>query len=445
MTSPSNDPEHLRRHATGRQEKKQLERRLKDPDDPLKLVIVRDMWLTGFDAPPLHTLYVDKPMKGHGLMQAVARVNRVWKDKPGGLVVDYIGIGEELQNAIRAYTKAQGANRGKPVEAVDQAVGVLVDTIDAIRTLFHGLDISGFDEPSQAVALLPRAMNHVLKVDPADEDGHNRGVKRYMDLVTKASKAQALAGSAPKAVALSDEMAFYQAVRAGLIKYTASGKKLTRTEREAAMRQIVAKGVLVEGVTDLYDTLGVDKPDISLLNEDFLNQLGDLPEKNLAAELLERLLNDEITSRSRKNTTQAAKFSDKLGEAITKYRNRGLTTTEVIEELIRLAKDMQAEQAPDDMSEEEYAFYQALAENESAVRALGDPTLKALAHEMTDKLRKSATIDWAQRESARARMRTLVKLLLKRYKYPPDQEQGAIDRVVGQAEQYADTWAVEHA
>lgn len=443
MTSPSNDPGELRRHATSRQEKKQLERRLKDPEDPLKLVIVRDMWLTGFDAPPLHTLYVDKPMKGHGLMQAVARVNRVWKDKPGGLIVDYIGIGEELRNAIRAYTKAHGENRGKPVEDVDQAVGVLLDTIDAIRSLFHDFDMSDFEEPSQAVKLLPRAMNYILQADPADEEGHNRGVKRYMNLVTKVSKAQALAGSDDRAIALSDEIAFYQAVRAGLVKYTASGKKLTKTEREAAMRQVVAKGVLVDGVTDLYASIGVDKPDISLLNDDFLNQIGDMSEKNLAAELLERLLNDEISSRSRKNTTQAAKFSEKLSDAITKYRNRGLTSAEVIEELIQMAREINADQPPDDMSEDEYAFYEALVQNESAVREMGDPQLKALAAELTDKLRKSATIDWQKRETARARMRTLVKLLLKRYKYPPDAEDAAIERVIGQAENYADHWGVE--
>lgn len=443
MTSSSHDSPALRKHATTRQEKKLLEKRLKDAADPLKLVIVRDMWLTGFDAPPLHTLYVDKPMKGHALMQAIARVNRVWRDKPGGLVVDYIGIGNELRDAIRTYTNARGKHRGLPVEDVDQAVSVLLDTVDAIRALFHGLDITGFEVPRRALELLPKAMNHVLAVDPADDDGQNRGVKRFMDLVTKASRAQALAGSHAKAVALADEVAFYQAVRAGLVKYTASGKKLTRTEREAAMRQIVAKGVLVEGVTDLYAELGIERPDLSPLNEKFLDQISMLPEKNLAAELLERLLNDEIHARARKNTTQAAKFSDKLEAAITKYRNRGLTTAQVIDELLKLAREMTADKPPEDMTEDEYAFYEALIQNESAVREMGDPTIRALAHELTDKLRKSATIDWQKREGARARMRTLVKLLLKRYKYPPDAEAEAIERVIGQAENYADRWGVE--
>lgn len=440
MTSPASDPPELRRHATTRQQKKTLEKRLKDAADPLKLVIVRDMWLTGFDAPPLNTLYVDKPMQGHNLMQAIARVNRVWKDKPGGLVVDYIGIGVELQKAIRTYTRAAGEKRGLPAEDVDTAVGVLLDALDAIRALLAGFDISGFDKPSRALQLLPGAMNHILHVDPEREDGNNRGVKRYMDLTAKASRAQALAGSDPRVVSLTDEVAFYQAVRAGLVKYTASGQRLNRTQREAAMRQIVAKGVLAEGVTDLYQELGLERPDISLLNDAFLQQISKLPERNLAAELLERLIGDEIKSRARRNVAQAGKFSDKLGEAINKYRNRGLTTAEVIEELIRLAQEIMAEQPPDDMSEDEYAFYQALVQNESAVRQMKDEALRGLAQELTEKLRKSATIDWQKRDGARARMRTLVKVLLKRYRYPPDAEAKAIERVIAQAENYADRW-----
>ena len=444
MYSPTSTRPDVRKHATTRGQKKQLEKRLKDPADPLKLVIVVDMWLTGFDAPCLHTLYVDKPMRGAGLMQAVARVNRVWKDKPGGLVVDYIGIGEELKAAIVQYARVAGTKRGRPVEFVEEAVKQLKDALDAVRELFHGLDLAGIDDPHVALGLLPRAMDHILKVDPGEDPDQNQGVRRFMDLITKTSKAQALAGTHEEALSLREEIAFYQAVRAGLIKHTRSGKKMSKTEREAAMRQIVAKGVLVEGVTDLYSTLGVDKPDISVLNEHFLAELAKLPTKNLAAELLQRIIDDEIRSRSRKNTTQAHKFSKKLTEAINKYRNRGLTTAQVIEELIQLAREIGQDRPPEDMSEDEYAFYEALRENESAVRELGDPVLKSLAVELTHKLRASATIDWQKREGARARMRLLVKVLLTRYRYPPDRQPDAVIRVIEQAELYADQWGIEH-
>ena len=444
MYSPASTRPDVRKHATTRGQKKQLEKRLKDPADPLKLVIVVDMWLTGFDAPCLHTLYVDKPMRGAGLMQAVARVNRVWKDKPGGLVVDYIGIGEELKMAIAQYTRVAGARRGRPVEFVEEALKQLKDAVDALRALFNGLDLAGIGDPHTALGVLPKAMDHILKVDPGDDPDQNQGVRRFMDLITKASKAQALAGTHVEALSLREEIAFYQAVRAGLIKHTRSGKKMSKTEREAAMRQIVAKGVLVEGVTDLYATLGVDRPDISVLNEHFLAQIAKLPTKNLAAELLQRIIDDEIRSRSRKNTTQAHKFSKKLTEAINKYRNRGLTTARVIEELIQLAKEIGEDRPPEDMSENEYAFYEALRENESAVREMGDPMLKSLAVELTHKLRASATIDWQKREGARARMRLLVKVLLRRYRYPPDKQPDAVNKVIEQAELYADQWGIEH-
>ena len=444
MYSPSSDLPSVRRHATTPAQKKQLERRLKDPADPMRLVIVRDMWLTGFDAPCLHTLYVDKPMHGAGLMQAVARVNRVWKDKPGGLIVDYIGLGEELKTAIAQYTRVAGPKRGRPVEFVEEAVRQLKDALAAIRELFHGLDLADIGDPHVALGLFPKAMDHILKADPGEDPDQNRGVRRFMDLIAKVSKAQALAGTHEEALGVREEIAFYQAVRAGLIKHTRSGRKMSRTEREAAMRQIVAKGVLVEGVTDLYSTLGVDKPDISVLNEHFLAEVAKLPIRNLAAELLQRIIDDEIRSRSRKNTTQAQKFSTKLTEAINKYRNRGLTTAQVLEELIQLAREIAEDRPPDDMSEDEYAFYEALRENESAVRELGDPVLKSLAVELTHKLRASATIDWQKREGARARMRLLVKVLLTRYKYPPDKQPDAVVRVIEQAELYADQWGIEH-
>jgi type I restriction enzyme R subunit len=445
MTGNSADPLHFQPHRTDKAQRKLLEKRFKDPDDPLEIVIVRDMWLTGFDAPPVHTLYIDKPMQGHGLMQAIARTNRIWKDKPGGLVVDYIGIGEELKKAIKQYTKDAGAER-EPVDTSGQALRILLDTLDVLRKeFFHGFDYTGAADPKRALALLGPAMEHILQVDPEpDEKGRNRGVRAYLDQVAKLTKAQALAGTLAAAMAVREEIAFFQAIRVCLIKLTRSGETRSRLEKEAALRQLVAKGVLVEGVNDVFATLGLGKPDISLLDEDFLAQIQAMPTKNLAAELLERLIADQVKSRGQKNAVQGKEFTQKLEEAITKYQNRGLTTVEVIEELIKLAKEINAARPPDGMSEEEFAFYQALIENESAVRELGHPVLRALAAELTDKLRKSATINWQNRKSARARMVAMVKVLLAKHKYPPDKQADATDKVIAQAELLADTWAFEH-
>lgn len=449
MTSPASDPPELRAHASTAFEKKLLEKRIKDPKDELKIVIVRDMWLTGFDAPCLNTLYVDKPMKGQGLMQAVARVNRVWKNKPGGLVVDYIGIGEELKQAIAQYTRARGGTPGSdPIEFVETAVKILKETIGIIRDMLHGVDLAGVDQDAKkALAALPKAMNHLVELNVKPEgskpEDHPPGVKRFLDQVTKLTQAQALSGTHPEALALRNEIAFYQAVKVGLVKFTSAGKAKSALEKEAAMRQIVAKGVLVNGVTDLYGTLGVTKPDISVLDEAFLKKLAEVPYKSLAAELLQRLIEDEISARSARNLTQAHKFSKKLIEAINKYTSRGLTSSQVIEELIKLAKEIAADKPPEDMTEDEFAFYEALRLNESAVRDLGDPIIKALAFELTDKLRKSATIDWQKRETARARMRTLVKVLLTKYRYPPDKQPDAVEKVIEQAELFADQWGIE--
>ncbi|MFC5571125.1 type I restriction endonuclease subunit R [Lysobacter yangpyeongensis] len=446
MTGSSADPLHFQPHRTDKPQRKLLEKRFKDPDDALELVIVRDMWLTGFDAPPVHTLYVDKPMQGHGLMQAIARTNRIWSNKPGGLIVDYIGIGEELKKAIRQYTKESGSER-EPVDTSGLALKILLDTLDVIRReLFHGFDYSGFDDPKKALALLAPAMEHVLQVDPEpDEKGRNRGVRSYLDQVAKLTKAQALAGTLAPAMAVREEIAFFQAVRVCLIKLTRAGEIRSRIEKEAALRQLVAKGVLVEGVNDVFATLGLGRPDISLLDEEFLKQIREMPTKNLAAELLERLIADQVRARGLRNAIQGKEFTEKLEEAISRYQNRALTTVEVIEELIKLAKEINAAKPPHDMSEEEFAFYQALCENESAVRELGDPVLRKLAHELTDKLRRSATINWQNRASARAKMVALVKVLLVKYKYPPDKQPHATEKVMVQAELLADTWAAEAA
>jgi type I restriction enzyme R subunit len=361
MTSNSADPAHFQPHRTDTRQLKQIEKRFKDADDELELVIVRDMWLTGFDAPPVNTLYVDKPMQGHGLMQAIARTNRIWRDKPGGLIVDYIGIGEELKKAIRQYTRDAHSERD-PVDTSGEALKILLDTLDVIRKeFFHGFEYDGFHAPKRALALLGPAMEHVLEVDPEpDEKGRNRGVRAFLDQVAKLNKAQALAGTLEAAMALRDEIAFFQAVRVSLIKLTRSGETRSRVEKEAALRQLVAKGVLVEGVNDIFGTLGIGKPDISVLDEKFLSQIQAMPTKNLAAELLERLIADQVKSRSQKNAIQGKEFTQKLEEAIAKYQNRALTTVEVIEELIRLAREINSSRPPDDMSEEEFAFYQAL-------------------------------------------------------------------------------------
>ena len=444
MTGSSADPGHFQPHRTDKAQRKLLEKRFKDPDDPLQVVIVRDMWLTGFDAPPVHTLYVDKPMQGHGLMQAIARTNRIWKDKPGGLIVDYIGIGEELRKAIKQYTKDAGAER-KPVDTSGAVLQVLLDTLDVIRKeFFHGFDYAGFGSPKKALALLGPAMEHILQVNPAvDDKGRNLGVRSYLDQVAKLTTAQALAGTQAKAMAVREEIAFFQAVRVSLIKLTRAGSGRSRLEKEAALRQLVAKGVLVEGVNDIFATLGLGRPDISLLDEQFLKQIREMPTKNLAAELLERLLADQIKSRGQKNAIQGKEFTRKLEEAIAKYQNRGLTTAQVIEELIKLAQEINAARPPDGMSDEEFAFYQALSENESAVRELGPPVLRALAQELTDKLRRSATINWQNRKDSRARMMAMVKVLLAKHKYPPDKQAEATEKVIAQAELLADTWADE--
>lgn len=444
MTGQKSDPEPFHIHHTDKLQRKTIEKRFKKADDPLELVIVRDMWLTGTDSPPCHTLYIDKPMQGHGLMQAIARTNRVWKDKPGGLVVDYIGIGEELKKAIRQYTRDAKSEK-EPVDTSGQALTVLMDTLDVIRKeFFHGFDYAGVENPKVALSKLGTAVEHILGLTKEKDDkGRNKAAKSFLDQVAKMTKAQALAGTRKEAVAVRDEIAFFQAVRVSIIKLTRAGSSISKFEKEAALRQLVARGVLVEGVKDVFATLGLEKPNIGLLDERFLDQIRQMPTKNLARELLERLLADEVKSRGSKNAIQGKEFSQKLEEAILNYSKRGLSTVEVIEELIKLAHELKNAGPPDGMTEEEWAFYQALATNESAVREMGHPALRALAQELTDKIRKSATIDWQNRKTARAKMMAMVKVLLKRHRYPPDHELGAIDKVILQAETMADSWVSE--
>lgn len=433
MTGSASDKALLKPHIYSKDVKKRLERRYKDPADPFKLVIVRDMWLTGFDAPCMHTMYVDKPMKGHSLMQAIARVNRVFKDKPGGLVVDYIGIANELKAALKDYTQAKG--KGKPTIAAEDALAVLLEKMDVLHDMLHGFDYTAFR--TQAWQLLPGVANHIL--------GLEDGKKRFADTVLAASKAFALCCTLDEALTHRDELAFLQAVKAALTKFGTSGKKLSDEQKEHALRQIISKAVVSAEVIDIFKAAGLNRPDIGILSEEFLEDVRHMKERNLAVELLERLLKDDIRSRFKTNVVQQAKFSELLQQSLQRYRNRAIETAQVIEELIEMAKKfhaaaMRGEQLG--LNGDEMAFYDALATNEAAVRELGDETLKAIAVELTQKLRASVTVDWSVRENVRARLRVMVKTLLKRYKYPPDRQDEATETVLRQAETLSGEWVL---
>ena len=434
MTGSASDRAPIQQHVFSKAQKKRLEARFKDPTDPLKLVIVRDMWLTGFDAPCCHTMYVDKPMNGHNLMQAIARVNRVFRGKEGGLVVDYIGIAGALQDALKEYTDAKG--RGQPTLNTAEAYAVLLEKVDILRGLFHGFDYHQY--ATQALALLLPAANHIL--------GLKDGKGRFLDVMAAVTKAFSLCSTLDEAADLRQELAFFSAIRAILVKDTTTDRKYTEAAKHSAFKQILDNAIVAEDVTDVFELAGIQKPNIGLLSDEFLEEVRHLPTQNLAVALLEKLLRDEIRSRSRSNVVQEKKYSDRLLESLRRYHNRAIETTEVIEELIRMAQDFRAalqRQEELGLSTEEIAFYDALANNESAVRELGDETLKKLAIELTQKLRKSTTIDWQVRDSVRAQMRTLVRRLLKRYKYPPDQQQDAINLVLRQAEEISHSWTIE--
>ena len=431
MTGSASDKALLKPHIYSKDVKKRLERRYKDPADPFKLVIVRDMWLTGFDAPCMHTMYVDKPMKGHNLMQAIARVNRVFKDKPGGLVVDYIGIANELKAALKDYTQAKG--KGKPTIAAEDALAVLLEKMDVLHDLLHGFDYTDFR--TKAWQLLPGVANHLL--------GLEDGKKRFADTVLAASKAFALCCTLDEALAHRDELAFLQAVKAALTKFGTSGKKLSDEQKEHALRQIISKAVVSAEVVDIFKAAGLNRPDIGILSEEFLEDVRHMKERNLAVELLERLLKDDIRSRFKTNVVQQAKFSELLQQSLQRYRNRAIETAQVIEELIEMAKKFHAAAQRGEqlgLNGDEMAFYDALATHEAAVRELGDETLKAIAVELTQKLRASVTVDWSVRETVRARLRVMVKTLLKRHKYPPDRQEEATETVLKQAESLSAEW-----
>ncbi|MFN7711821.1 MAG: type I restriction endonuclease subunit R, partial [Curvibacter sp.] len=431
MTGSASDKALLKPHIYPKDVRKRLETRFKNPADPFKLVIVRDMWLTGFDAPCLHTMYVDKPMRGHNLMQAIARVNRVFKDKPGGLVVDYIGIANELKAALADYTQAKG--RGKPTIDAHEALAVLQEQMDVLHDMLHGLDYADFR--TKAWQLLPSVANHVL--------GLEDGKKRFADTVLAATKAFALCCTLDEALAHRDELAFLQAVKAALTKHESTDKKLTDEQKEHALRQIISRAVVSDEVIDIFSAAGLKRPDIGVLSDEFLEDVRHMKERNLAVELLERLLKGEIKSRFKTNVVQTAKFSELLQQSLMRYRNRAIETAQVIEELIEMAKKFQEAAQRGDalgLNHDELAFYDALAMNEAAVRELGDDTLKKIAVELTVSLRNSVTVDWSKRETVRARLRVMVKTLLKRYKYPPDRQEEATETVLKQAESLSAEW-----
>jgi type I restriction enzyme, R subunit len=434
MTGSASDKALLRPHLYSKQVKKRLEKRFKDPADPLRLVIVRDMWLTGFDAPCVHTLYVDKPMKGHNLMQAIARVNRVFKDKQGGLVVDYIGIANELKSALKDYSASKG--RGRPTVDAAEAYAVLEETLDILRGLLHGFDYSDF--LTSGHKRLAGAANHVL--------GIKEGKKRFADQAVAMSKAFTLCCTLDEAKAVREEVAFFQAVKIILTKRDLTQKKKTDEERELAIRQIIGSAVVSEEVVDIFDAVGLDKPNIGILDDEFLAEVRNLPERNLAVELLERLLEGEIKSRFSSNVVQEKKFSELLADVVKRYQNRAIETAQVIEELIEMAKKFHAAAHRGEelgLTEDEIRFYDALADNESAVRELSDETLKKIAHELTENLRKNLSVDWSERESVRAKLRLMVKRILRKYKYPPDLQEGAVELVLQQAKALGEAWMAE--
>lgn len=435
MTGSSSDKADLQPHIYPKLVKKDLEKRFKDPDDQFQVAIVRDMWLTGFDAPSLHTIYIDKPMRGHSLMQAIARVNRVFKTKPGGLVVDYIGIGHELKAALKEYT-ASGAEGELFSEAAERALPAVQENIDRIRGMFYGFDYQDFE--TEAITLLPGAADHILGL------GEERK-KTFLDCVTALTKAFALCCTLDAAMPYREEIAFFQAVKAFINKPELSQKKFTDEQRELALRQIMSRAVVSDEVLDIFSAVGMEKPNIGIMSDEFLEEVRMMPHKNLAVELLERLLKGEIKSRLRTNIVQSKKFSELLTKTLNRYHNRAIETMQVIEELVAMAKEFQA--AADEghrlgLNVEEVAFYDALADNEASVRELGDETLKKIAVELTEKLRRNTTVDWSVRETVRARLRIMVKQILRKYKYPPDKQEAAIDLVLQQAETLSESWVV---
>ncbi len=435
MTGSAADPLDWQPHIRNKARREALAQRFRDPADPFRIVIVRDMWLTGFDAPSLHTMYLDKPMRGHGLMQAIARVNRVFRDKPGGLVVDYLGLADELRQALAVYTESGGTGD----TALDQAVAIAVmrEKVEICRGLFHGFDWSRWTIGSapERVSLLPQAQEHILALPD--------GKARLLRAVAELSRAFALAVPSDEALAVRDDVGFFQAVRAVLVK-GAPGERRSDEELDHAIRQIVSRAVVSDEIVDIFAAAGLRKPDISILSDEFLAEVRELPQRNVAVELLQKLLSGEIRTRSRRNVVEARSFAVMLERALRAYQNRAIETAQVIEELIALAREMHAADARGEalgLSEDELAFYDALEANDSAVAVLGDETLRAIARELVESVRGNVTIDWTVRENVRAHLRVLVKRILRKHGYPPDKQERATLTVLEQAEVLSEHWA----
>jgi type I restriction enzyme R subunit len=436
MTGSASDPPDWQAHIRNKPRREALANRFRDPKDPFRMVLVRDMWLTGFDAPSLHTMYIDKPMRGHGLMQAIARVNRVFKDKPGGLVVDYLGLAHELKRALATYTESGGT--GRTALDQDEAVAVMLEKYEICCGLFHGFGRTKWvtGTPQERLGLLPPAQEHILKQD----SGKDRCVRAVREL----SQAFALAVPHEEALRIRDDVAFFQAVQAVLAK-RAPGDARPEEDLDHAVRQIISRAVAPEGVVDIFAAAGLEKPDISILSDDFLAEVRGMPQRNLAVELLQKLLKGELRTRRRKNVVQARSFAEMLERTIRRYQNRAIEAAQVIEELIQLAKEMREANARGEtlgLSEDELAFYDALETNDSAVKVLGDETLRVIAQELVRTVRENVTIDWTLRENVRAQLRVLVKRILRRYGYPPDKQEKATETVLEQAALLSSEWAV---
>ncbi len=436
MTGSAADPLEWQSHIRNKPRREALALRFRNPDDRFRIVLVRDMWLTGFDAPSLHTMYVDKPMRGHGLMQAIARVNRVFRDKPGGLVVDYLGLADELKKALATYTESGGTGK----TAIDQAeaVALMLEKYEVCHGIFHGFDwtkwLSG--TAPERLSVLPLAQEYVL----AQADGKNR----LLQAVTELSQAFALSVPHDEALRIRDDVGFFQAVRAVLAK-NVPGERKTDEDLTHAIRQIVSQAVVSDAVVDIFAAAGLKKPDISILSDEFLAEVREMPQRNLAVELLRKLLSGEIKSRSRRNVVQARSFAKLLEQTVRKYQNRAIETAQVIEELIGLAKEMRHANARGEslgLSEDELAFYDALEVNDSAVKVLGEPTLTKIARELVEAVRRNVTIDWTVRDNVRAQLRVIVKRILRKYGYPPDKQERATQTVLEQAEVLSANWAV---
>ena len=432
MTGSAEDGPEWQKHIGSKQRRRELANQFKDAKNPFKIVIVRDMWLTGFDAPCLHTMYADKPMQGHGLIQAIARVNRVFRDKPGGLVVDYLGLADQLKKALITYTESGG--QGNPTFDTAQAIAVMLEKHGIASDIMHGFNWDKWTSgtPTERLQLIPAGQEHILE----QEDGK----KRWGQVVTELSRAFALCAASDEATEVRDDVSFFQALQAALNKQSSQNRK-TPEQIDAAIRQLVSKAISTEGhVIDVFTAAGLKQPDIGILDDRFLAEVRGLKHKNVAAELLEKLLKDELKTRSKHNLVQSQRFSDKLKKTLNAYHNRAISTMEVIEELIRLAKEVQQSGNRTGLTSDEWAFYDALATSDSAKQAMGDNKLKLIAAELIVKVRQSVTIDWTLRESVRAKIKVMVKRILNKHGYPPDLQEEAVKTVLAQAELLCAEW-----